>query len=97
MDIGLTENMVVEIDAEKVMADKGYDSKEFMEWINKQGMSAVTPSRSNALEPREVGMSIKNAIWLNVFLARSNITAEFSPGSRKRLSTSGAFCILSVL
>ena len=36
-----------------VLADKGYDSKEFVETIHSQGGIPVIPSRRNAKEPRE--------------------------------------------
>ena len=52
-DIGQAENLVVSINAQKVLADKGYDSGKLVEWLTKEGMEAVIPSRSNAKEPRQ--------------------------------------------
>jgi len=52
-DIKQAEKLIVGINAERVMADKGYDAKQFVKWLNKQGMGAVIPSRSNAKKPRQ--------------------------------------------
>ena len=38
--------------AKYVIADKGYDSEEFVDAIITQGSNPVVPSRSNALNPR---------------------------------------------
>ena len=37
-----------------VIADKGYDSRNFVKIILRLGAKVVIPSRSNALEPREL-------------------------------------------
>ena len=37
-----------------VIADKGYDSKKFANYIEKQNAEVVIPSRSNAKEPRVI-------------------------------------------
>ena len=36
------------------MADKGYDSKNFAEFITERGAEVVIPSRANAKEPRVI-------------------------------------------
>ncbi len=40
-------------DPQKVLADKGYDSDEFVATIEAKGAEAVIPPRSNRVEPRE--------------------------------------------
>lgn len=44
--------------AQSVLADKGYDSNEFVSFIQEQQMRAVIPPKRN--EPRIVNMSIGN-------------------------------------
>jgi transposase len=34
-----------------VLADKGYDSKDLREWLERRGTRAVIPSRSNRRQP----------------------------------------------
>jgi transposase len=45
--------LVAGIDAEHVVADKGYDSNELVEVIESSGAEAVIPPRSNRLEKRD--------------------------------------------
>ena len=52
-DIGQAEALVTSIPLKRLMADKGYDSKAFVEYLEKQGIEALIPSKSNALEPRK--------------------------------------------
>ena len=47
-------NVLIEgFDADYVLADKGYDSDEFIEKIDKTGATAVIPPRRNRKEQRE--------------------------------------------
>lgn len=52
-DIGQAEALVTSIPLKRLMADKGYDSKAFVEYLEKHGIEALIPSKSNALEPRK--------------------------------------------
>ena len=52
-DIGQAEALVSAVPLKTLMADKGYDSKAFVEYLEKQGITALIPSKSNALEPRK--------------------------------------------
>jgi transposase len=38
----------------KLLADKGYDSKSFVNYLKKKDCEAVLPSRSNSKEKREI-------------------------------------------
>lgn len=51
-DIGQAESLVGSIQIKRLMADKGYDSKVFVEYLDNLGITAVIPSRCNAVEPR---------------------------------------------
>ena len=46
-DITQAEELIVGLDGEYVIADKGYDSEKFVRSIVERGMVAVIPSRSN--------------------------------------------------
>ena len=52
-DIGQAERLISEFPAEIVVADKGYDSDEFVKFVEECGAQAVIPPRSNRLNPRE--------------------------------------------
>lgn len=43
---------------QSVLADKGYDSNEFIAYIQEQGMSAVIPPKCNRIEQREYDKSL---------------------------------------
>jgi len=51
-DIGQAEALVESISIKKLMADKGYDSGAFVDYLKSRGIEALIPSRSNALNPR---------------------------------------------
>ena len=51
-DIGQAEALVSAIPIKRLIADKGYDSKDFVEYLRAQGIEAVIPSKVNALDPR---------------------------------------------
>lgn len=52
-DIGQAEALVTSVSIKKLMADKGYDSQAFVDFLKQQGIEALIPSRSNAREPRQ--------------------------------------------
>lgn len=52
-DIGQAEDLVASLSLKKRMADKGYDSQAFVDFLAQQGIEALIPSRSNAREPRQ--------------------------------------------
>ena len=51
-DIGQAERRIGEFPAEAVIGDKGYDSDAFVKVVEKRGMQAVIPPRSNRSNPR---------------------------------------------
>jgi transposase len=52
-DIGQAKTLLAEYKPETVIADRGYDSDEFVEVIQTRGAEAVIPPKSNRIEPRE--------------------------------------------
>ncbi len=48
------ENLVNDFEFEVLIADKGYDSEQFLETVIHSGSIAVVPSRANRTEPREI-------------------------------------------
>jgi len=52
-DVTQGQALVVGIEAEHVIADKGYDSSALVEAIEAGGAKAVIPPRSNRKEPRD--------------------------------------------
>ncbi len=53
--------MIDGYDAEFIVADKGYDSNDFVEAIEASGATAVIPPRSNRKAPREYDKDIYKA------------------------------------
>ena len=52
-DIRHAPELVAGLDAETVVADKGYDSDAFVAELRKRGIEVVIPPRSNRLHPRD--------------------------------------------
>lgn len=52
-DVTQAESLLVGIRAEKVLADKAYDSRQLIEAIHDLHSQAVIPPRSNSQQPRE--------------------------------------------
>lgn len=52
-DITQAEALIVDFEAEHVIADKGYDSVAFLQFISDQGAVAVIPPRSNLKTMRD--------------------------------------------
>lgn len=54
-----------------VLADKGYDSQEFIDTLEKQGCSAVIPSRKNAKNPRNIDKELyKERFLVEAFFSK---------------------------
>ena len=53
-DVSQAKSLIEGIPFEVVIGDKGYDSKEVVAAVNKQGGEAVIPSRKNQTCPREI-------------------------------------------
>jgi transposase len=69
--------------AQSVLADKGYDANEFVSFIREQQMCAVIPPKRNRTgSVSMISRCIKTEIWLNDFLAVSS-TLEESPRDMK--------------
>lgn len=52
-DITQAESLLAGEHGDYVIADKGYDSMLFVEYVREKGFIPIIPSRSNALSPRE--------------------------------------------
>ncbi len=52
-EYGQAEALIDSFDADYVLADKGYDSDDFIRKIESQGAVAVVPPRNNRLSQRE--------------------------------------------
>lgn len=57
-EYGQAEALIDSFDADYVLADKGYDSDDFIRKIESQGAVPVVPPRSNRLSPREYDKAI---------------------------------------
>lgn len=53
-DANYAEELTKDLQNTKVLADKGYDSKKFVESLSKRNCKALIPSRSNSKEKREI-------------------------------------------
>lgn len=51
-DITQAEALVTSIPVKVLLADKGYDSQDFVDFLHEEGIEAFIPSRSNAKQPR---------------------------------------------
>lgn len=63
-----------------VIADKGYDSDSFVEWLKKRGAIVVIPSRRTARRPRKIDRHIymERHLVENLFL-KLKVIAVFLP------------------
>ena len=52
-DITQAEALLAGCWSEYVIADKGYDAQQFIEYLTEAGMVAVIPARANRKEPRD--------------------------------------------
>ena len=52
-DCAKAEELIDNIKAEYLLADRGYDSKKIVQKAQKQGTKAVIPSRKNSKNPRQ--------------------------------------------
>jgi len=53
--VGQAKDLVRSVPLKKLMADNDYDSQVFVDYLQNQGIEAIIPSRSNALNPRVCG------------------------------------------
>lgn len=53
-DVTQAKNLIEGVPFEVVLGDKGYDSKEVVAAVEKQGGEAVIPSRKNTISPRHI-------------------------------------------
>jgi transposase len=51
-DITQAEALVTSIPVKVLLADKGYDSQDFIDFLQEEGIEPLIPSRSNARQPR---------------------------------------------
>ena len=52
-DIGQARKLVSGISMQWLLGDKGYDSDDFVAWLNSANVEAVIPPRSNRKSPRD--------------------------------------------
>ena len=57
-EYGQADDLIDSFDADYVLADKGYDSNDFIKKVESQGAVAVVPPRSNRLSQREYDKAI---------------------------------------
>ncbi|MDR2781589.1 MAG: IS5 family transposase, partial [Holosporaceae bacterium] len=53
-DITKAEELTKQLKNTKLLADKGYDSKKFVDYLKENGCEAIIPTRSNSKEKREI-------------------------------------------
>lgn len=77
-DITQANSLVQDLENTMLLADKGYDSNALVEQLEGQKCIAVIPPKKNRKYKRDYDEYVyKNAIWLNVFLEKSNILDEY--------------------
>ena len=52
-DVKMAQALIDGLDADHLLADKGYDSRAFVAAAEADGMTVLIPSRKNSLEPRK--------------------------------------------
>jgi len=57
-DITQAEPLLAEIEADAVLADKGYDSDRLVETLNERGITPVIPSKANRKTPRDTDFAL---------------------------------------
>lgn len=58
LDSTQAQALIKDMEAQSVLADKGYDSNEFVSYIQEQQMRAVIPPKRNRTEQREYDKSL---------------------------------------
>jgi transposase len=75
-DIIQTEELTKEPANTKLLADKGYDSKKFVDYPGMKNCTAVIPSRSNSKEKREINKDLYKKRRLVENLLQQNKTVS---------------------
>jgi transposase len=57
-DVTQAEELTCDLENTRVLADKGYDSQRFVDFLNQRRCDAVVPSRENTKNPREIDKDI---------------------------------------
>ena len=81
-----------------VIADKGYDSDSFVEWLKKWGAIVVIPSRRTARHPRSIDRHIymERHLVENLFL-KLKVHRRFSTRYEKRADSFFAVSLLAAI
>ena len=81
-----------------VIADKGYDSDSFVEWLKKRGAIVVIPSRRTARRPRKIDRHIymERHLVENLFL-KLKVHRRFSTRYEKRADSFFAVSLLAAI
>jgi transposase len=93
-DMGQAEALVTSIPLKRLMADKGYDSKTFVEYLD-----TLIPSKSNALEPRKCDwVAYKERHLIECFFGKmKHCRCVFSRFEKKEQNFLGFLVLVAVL
>jgi len=99
-DICLAKDLLEPFDlkGKLILADKGYDSDEFVHWVEERGGIVVIPSRSNKKNPRTIDRNIYNKRHFieNLFLKMKH-QRRFATRYEKRASFFYAVTLLTAI
>ena len=98
-DITHAPEMIEGLPAEAIVADKGYDSDEFVDQIHRQGATACVPPRSNRLNPRKYSKASykKRHLVENFFEKIKNFRRVATRYDKLAESFLGFVCLAAVL
>jgi len=90
-DISMAEELIEGLSTAAVIADKGYDSNDFIATIQQQGAEAVIPSRSNRKEQRVIDENLykdRNKVerWFNRLKQCRRVATRYEKTARNYLA-----------
>lgn len=90
-DISMADQLIEGICAQAVIADKGYDSKDFVEMMKESGAEAVIPSRRNSRQPRVIDENLykdRNKVerWFNRIKQYRRVATRYEKTARNYLA-----------
>ena len=82
-----------------ILADKGYDSDKFADWLKVHGGTAVIPSRRSAKHPRKIDWDVYKERHLieNLFLKLKNHRRFSTRYEKKALYFHAVVCLACIL
>jgi hypothetical protein len=94
-DAAVAEGLIENFDFECVIADRSYDSDEFLQKIaEKDAVAVIPPERTAKINVNMITISTKNDIWSSVSSTKSSIIVVSSQGLRSWISICSAFSVL---